>query len=235
MGMGIGMEAMWQTMFEGMRAMYERGAGDAWSQQQMGGMGGMGAAYGAAAGGGQAWGMAGQMPGAQMPGGMAGGMQAAGRDMFGGAYGAKPQAYGGYGAAGQGSRIVVENLPRSMMWQGLKDLFKNFGQVSRADVSDLGAVPLSSTGSIGPSNACARIAAQVTLISCLMAWDRKGSPTARSCCLRLLIAPCVWSCVQVFADGVGSVTFDSPNDASTAVTRMNGFVLEGLQLRVRQE
>jgi len=133
MAMGMGMEAMWQTMFEGMRAMYERGAGDAYSQQQMG----MGAAYGAAAGGGQAWGMAGQMPGAQMPGGMAGGMQAAGRDMFGGAYGAKPQAYGGYGVAGQGSRIVVENLPRSMMWQGLKDLFKNFGQVSRADVSVL--------------------------------------------------------------------------------------------------
>jgi RNA recognition motif-containing protein len=41
--------------------------------------------------------------------------------------------------------------------------------------------------------------------------------------------------VQVFADGVGSVTFDSPNDARTAVNGMNGFVLEGLQLRVRQE
>jgi RNA recognition motif-containing protein len=36
-----------------------------------------------------------------------------------------------------GNRVVVENLPRSMMWQGLKDLFKRFGQVSRADVRKL--------------------------------------------------------------------------------------------------
>lgn len=59
-----------------------------------------------------------------------------------------------------------------MMWQGLKDVFKRFGQVSRADV---------------------------------------------------------------FADGVGSVTYDSPNDAREAVNGMNGYLLEGLQLRVRQE
>lgn len=40
---------------------------------------------------------------------------------------------------------------------------------------------------------------------------------------------------QVFADGVGSVTFDSPNDAQTAANRMNGYVVEGMQLRVRVE
>ena len=66
------------------------------------------------------------------------GMPAAGRDMYTGAYGARPQvAYGGYGvqANGMGNRIVIENLPRTIMWQGLKDLFKRFGNVSRADVS----------------------------------------------------------------------------------------------------
>lgn len=130
--MAMGMEEMWRTMFEGMRAMYDRGGGDAFGQQHPG--------MGYGAGGTQGWGMAGQMPGAQMPGmqmpmGQMGvGIQAAGRDMFGAAYGAKQPVYGGYGAS-QGNRIVVENLPRTMMWQGLKDLFKNFGQVSRADVS----------------------------------------------------------------------------------------------------
>ena len=41
--------------------------------------------------------------------------------------------------------------------------------------------------------------------------------------------------VQVFADGVGSVTYDSPNDARAAANGMNGYMVEGLQLRVRQE
>jgi hypothetical protein len=68
------------------------------------------------------------------------GMQGAGRDMYGGgvaAYARPHAAYGAYGGAvaGMGNRIVVENLPRTMMWQGLKDVFKRFGQVSRADVS----------------------------------------------------------------------------------------------------
>ena len=54
-------------------------------------------------------------------------VQAAGRDVYGGAsgYGARPQAmYGGYGGYGgapaAANRIIVENLPRTMMWQALK-------------------------------------------------------------------------------------------------------------------
>ena len=93
----------------------------------------MGGQYGAAAGAG-AYGVPGISGVGQM------GMQAAARDMYAGAstYGARQQpVYGGYGALanGVGNRIVIENLPRTIMWQGLKDLFKRFGNVSRADVS----------------------------------------------------------------------------------------------------
>ena len=60
-------------------------------------------------------------------------------------------------------------LPRTIMWQGLKDMFVRFGAVKRADV---------------------------------------------------------------YAGGVGQVTFESPNDARAAAAGLNGFVLEGQQLRV---
>jgi len=169
MGMGMGqmggMDDMWRSMYEGMRQMYDGG-----SSYQQPGMAAMGGQYGAAAGAG-AYGVPGISGVGQM------GMQAAARDMYAGAstYGARQQpVYGGYGALanGVGNRIVIENLPRTIMWQGLKDLFKRFGNVSRADV---------------------------------------------------------------FADGMGSVTYDLPNDARAASDGMNGYVLEGLQLRVRVE
>eukprot|EP00240_Pyramimonas_obovata_P004077 CAMPEP_0118932430 /NCGR_PEP_ID=MMETSP1169-20130426/10209_1 /TAXON_ID=36882 /ORGANISM="Pyramimonas obovata, Strain CCMP722" /LENGTH=370 /DNA_ID=CAMNT_0006875087 /DNA_START=76 /DNA_END=1188 /DNA_ORIENTATION=- len=62
-----------------------------------------------------------------------GGKPVASSGKFGGAGGA-----GGRGAAGgasQGTTVMVQNLPWSVSWQGLKDLFRAAGSVTRADVA----------------------------------------------------------------------------------------------------
>eukprot|EP00960_Hanusia_phi_P042681 755655-Hanusia_phi.AAC.3 len=61
---------------------------------------------------------AGYMPGREVP-----------------AWGAAPVAPAArYAAAGEMRRLLIENIPRTIAWQTLKDLFKRFGNVVRADV-----------------------------------------------------------------------------------------------------
>ena len=49
-------------------------------------------------------------------------------------YGAPPQMMQGGGGGAAGRQIVVHGIPYSMRWQDLKDLFKQCGNVLRADI-----------------------------------------------------------------------------------------------------
>ncbi|CDI73904.1 Gbp1p protein, putative [Eimeria praecox] len=133
---------------------------------------------------------------------------------------------GGSGGGSGGRQVFVSNLPWKTSWHDLKDLFRECGEVIRADVMELPG---------GRSKGVGTVLFEVSI-------QYRGNPAADKSQpvddRLLLVRKACWRADVMElpggrSKGVGTVLFASRESAQSAIDTFNNYLLDGRHISVR--